>query len=313
MSRRLLPAQRSRIHTIDLATGEDRVPFESGSVLFEAPNWTLDGAALIVNGDGSLFRIGLDGGSPRRIVIDGVAGLNNDHVLAPDGEHVYVSADDGHIYRAPLAGGRGERVTADDGRLHFLHGVSPDGSTLAYIGIERDSAGAWGAGSVWTIPAAGGEATELTGDRFADDGCEFSPDGRWLYFNSERAASVPGHAQLFRMRPDGRDIEQLTHDDRVNWFPHISPDGARVAYISFPPGTEGHPADRECVIRVCGAEGQNVADVVWIHGGQGSLNVPSWSPDSRSIAYVDYPRMANRAGTTTATAAMSTTAAASAP
>ena len=289
MARQLLPAQRSRIHTVDVDTGADRVVFESETVLYEAPNWTLDGSYLVVNGDGSLFRVDLAGGSPQLIAVHGVRGLNNDHVLDPDGEHVYVSADDGHIYRASLAGGDATRVTSDDGRLHFLHGVSPDGSTLAYVGIEPGVAGTWGAGDIWTIPAVGGDSRALTRDRFADDGCEYSPDGRWVYFNSERAASVLGHAQLFRMRPDGRDIRQLTHDERVNWFPHVSPDGERVAYISFPPGTEGHPADRECVIRVCGAEGDNALDLVWISGGQGSLNVPSWSPDSRSIAYVDYP------------------------
>jgi TolB protein len=289
MNRTLLPQQRSRIHTFDVATGEDRVVFESDTVLYEAPNWSLDGSALIVNGDGGLFRLALDGRSPRRIEIDGVPDLNNDHVLDPDGEHVFVSADDGHIYRAPLSGGEARRITNATDRLHFLHGVSPDGTTLAYIGIEQDVAGAWGAGSVWTIPAVGGDDTPLTRDRCPDDGAEYSPDGAWIYFNSERAASVPGHAQLFRMRPDGSGAEQLTHDDRVNWFPHASPDGVRIVFLSFPPGTEGHPADRDCVIRLSGPAGENPLDLVRLAGGQGTINVNSWSPDSTRFAYVDYP------------------------
>jgi TolB protein len=289
MARELLTGQRSRIHTIDVVTGEDRIVFESDTVLYEAPNWTLDGSALIVNGAGHLFRLALDGGSPERIDLGDVPELNNDHVLDPDGEHVYFSANDWHIYRAPLAGGDSTRITNDDGRLHFLHGVSPDGSTLAYIGIEQDAQGEWGAGNVWTIPAAGGDDVALTDDRFPDDGSEYSPDGEWVYFNSERAASVPGHAQLFRMRPDGGGAEQLTFDERVNWFPHLSPDGTRIAFISFPPGTEGHPSDRDCIIRTCGPAGEDVTDLVFLAGGQGTINVPSWAPDSRSIAYVDYP------------------------
>jgi Tol biopolymer transport system component len=100
---------------------------------------------------------------------------------------------------------------------------------------------------------------------------------------------VAGHAQIFRMRPDGSGAEQLSHDERVNWFPHLSPDGGSVVFISFPPGTEGHPADRACIIRHCGPAGEDQRDLVHLDGGQGTINVNSWSPDSRSFAYVDYP------------------------
>jgi len=287
--RTLAPGRRCRIHVLDVDTGEDRIVHESSTVLYEAPNWTLDGAALILNGDGHLFRLALDGGEPRRIGLGAIAPLNNDHVLDPDGVHVHVSAEDGRIHRAPLAGGAPTRITEDDGCLHFLHGISPDGATLVYTAVRRSADGSWLPPAIAAVPATGGEATLLTDDEFPDDGPEFTPDGTWIHFNSERGGTAPGHAQLFRMRPDGSGIEQLTHDERVNWFPHPSPDGTRLAYVSFPPGTQGHPADLDVLLRLCAPDGSDVRDLVSLHGGQGTMNVNSWAPDSRRLAYVDYP------------------------
>ena len=290
MARTLAPGQRSRIWTLDVDNGERTLVHESAETLYEAPNWSLDGASLYINGDGHLFRLPVGPGSaPERIDLGDLPELNNDHVLDPDGEHVFVSCMDWHIYRAPLAGGTARRITNDDGRLHFLHGVSPDGTTLAYIGLTADAEGNWSPPNIFTIPAAGGQDVQLTDDEFPDDGSEYSPDGQWIYFNSERARTVPGHAQLFRMRPDGTGIEQLTSDERVNWFPHVSPDSSRLAYVSFPPGTEGHPADKDVIVRLCAADGSGIRDLAQVFGGQGTMNVDSWSPDGRSIAFVDYP------------------------
>ncbi len=289
MPRSLAAGQSCRILTIDVASGATTLVHASADTLYEAPNWSHDGSALIVNGDGHLWRLDLDGDpTPSRIDLGDLAPLNNDHVLDPDGVHVFVSADDGHVYRAPLAGGTPRRVTAEDGHRHYLHGVSPDGATLAYTGVVVVD-GEWEPPDLFLVPAAGGPITRLTDDAFPDDGPEFSPDGAWLYFNSERARTAPGHAQLFRMRPDGTDIAQLTHDERVNWFPHPSPDGRTLAYVSFPPGTQGHPPDREVIVRLCDADGSAVRDLVHLVGGQGTMNVPSWSPDGTRLAYVDYP------------------------
>ncbi|WP_338198662.1 hypothetical protein [Candidatus Nephthysia bennettiae] len=129
----------------------------------------------------------------------------------------------------------------------------------------------------------------MTDDEFADDGAEFSPDGEWIYFNSERGSTRPGHAQLFRIRPDGSALQQLTFDERVNWFPHLAPDGSQLAYVSFPPGTLGHPADREVIIRLMAPGGGTPRDLATVFGGQGTMNVPSWGPDSRRLALVEYP------------------------
>jgi Tol biopolymer transport system component len=282
--RTLRPGQRSELYVIDIATGERRLVFSSDEILFEAPNWT-PGGDLIVNGDGKLFRV--DDGLVE-IELGGVPDINNDHVVSPDGTTVYVSADDGHLYAVPLAGGRGRRVSNDRGPgfHHYLHGISPDGTTLAYIGLEQ--VGVRRVTNVWTVPSGGGADVQVTNDEYADDGSEYSPDGQWIYFNSERAAYVVGHAQLFRIAVSNGEVEQLTFDERVNWFPHPAPDGSSIAYVSFPPGTEGHPADIEDVrLRLLTPDG--IRELATLFGGQGTMNVPSWSPDSTALAYVAYP------------------------
>lgn len=293
MPRTLQPGQLAQLWVADADTGVRRLVLESSDVLYEAPNWSPDGRWLVVNGDGLLFRVPVGGGAPEPVDLGGVPELNNDHVLSPDGSVAYVSAEDGHLYAVDLdldgAGAAPRRVSNDHGPdfRYYLHGVSPDGATLAYIGL-RHAADGTTTTNVFTIPSSGGPDTQLTDDAFPDDGAEFGPDGEWVYFNSERGSTTPGHAQLFRMRADGTDVEQLTDDERVNWFPHPSPDGSRIAYVSFPPGTLGHPADLDVLVRIREADGAT-RHLAAVFGGQGTINVPSWSPDGRELAFVAYP------------------------
>jgi len=289
MARKLLPGQRAELYLIDVDTAEATLRYTSHTMLFEAPNWSPDGLSLFVNGDGRLFRLGVDAGEPEEIDLAGVQEINNDHVISPDGRTAYVSGEDGHIHGVDIAGGTSRQVTAERGMnfRHYLHGISPDGQTLAYIGLGVGHAGAVRT-NVHTIPAAGGPGLQLTDDRFPDDGAEFSPDGQWIYFNSERGSSVPGHAQLFRMPAAGGLTEQLSDDERVNWFPHPSPDGTRIAYVSFPPGTLGHPENVDVVVRLLDAHGA-IRDLAEVFGGQGTMNVPSWDPGGTRIAIVAYP------------------------
>ncbi|HEY3339713.1 MAG TPA: biopolymer transporter Tol [Propionicimonas sp.] len=289
-ARTLKPGQRSQLFTYDLATGASTLVAESTSMLFEAPNWTVDGDWLIVNGDGLLHRVPAGGGAFEPIEVPGLPLLNNDHVLSPDGTAAYVSGFDGHLHRVDLTARTSRRVSNDHGPafIHFLHGVSPDGSLLAYIGMDLLRDGGVRT-NIYTLPTAGGADVRLTDSPAPHDGSEFSPDGQWLYFNSERGSDMPGHAQLFRMRLDGSGIEQLTRDERVNWFPHVSPDGTQVVYISFPSMTLGHPADLDVIIRLLGPDGLGT-DLVHLFGGQGTINVPSWAPDSTRFAYVAYPQ-----------------------
>lgn len=286
--RALAAGQRSELTVIDL-DGHAEVVFTADEVI-EAPNWSSDGQWLVFNAGGRLFRIPATGGEPRPIDSGSLSDLNNDHVLAPDGRTIYVSSDDGHLYALPFEGGTPRRVSNRHGTPfhYYLHGISPDGQILAYVAIEqRDGERQI---NVFTIPSAGGPDTRLTDLSMPNDGPEFSPDGNWIYFNSELAASRPGHAQIFRMNAhDGGSLEQLTFDSLVNWFPHLSPDGLHAVFLSYPQGTIGHPADRDVLLRLMSPTGGNQRVLTSFLGGQGTINVNSWAPDSRRLAYIAYP------------------------
>jgi Tol biopolymer transport system component len=289
-SRRLLPGQISEL-VVCTRDGAPIVVYDTAE-LIEAPNWTPDGQWLIYNADGRLWRISPDGTQgPERINTTPVESLNNDHVVSPDGRTLYLSAGDGHLYAVPIEGGTPRKVSNDqDASRHYryyLHGISPDGVTLAYVGLEVADGRL--VTRICTIPATGGSDTVLTDGSCPVDGPEYSPDGTYIWFNSEAAATRPGHAQVFRMRPDGSGVTQVTTDDRVNWFPHPAPDGRVLAYISFPPGTVGHPADKDVILRLMDPDGTNFRDIDAFNGGQGTINVASWAPDSQALAYVRYP------------------------
>lgn len=294
VTRKLRAGQRAELLVADLPSGRLRPVYASDRMLFEAPNWSPDGRWLLVNADGGLYRLPADGsGEPEPVDLGGVADINNDHVLAPDGTCLYVSAADGHIHRVDLSGGAARRVTDDKPAhrafRHYLHGISPDGGTLAYVGTERVGGDDGGLRRLYTRALPDGP-DRLVGDGFSPaDGPEFDPSGRWLYFNSEIGSARPGHAQLFRARPDGSQPAQLTDDERVNWFPHPSPDGRRLAYVSFPPGTLGHPGNVQVTVRVAAPDGSAPTDIAGVFGGQGTLNVNSWAPDSTRFALVAYP------------------------
>ena len=164
-----------------------------------------------------------------------------------------------------------KRISNDHDHPHhrYLHGISPDGETLAYVAVEQR----FGQRriNIFTVPARGGPDQRITDLDLPHDGPEYSFDGQWIFFNSER--SSPGQSQCFRMRADGSGLEQLTHDDRVNWFPHPSPDGRHVVYLSYPEGTQGHPPDRHVLLRLMRPDGSARRDLVALHGGQGTINV----------------------------------------
>ena len=281
----------AKLTTIAIDGSDQHVVYETKEGL-EAPNWSPDGKWLVVNSRGALLRIPADGSAKPEIIPTGeVKGINNDHVLAPNGKTIYFSASS-HIYAVPFGGGQPRRVSNDQPSertfKYFLHGVSPDEKTLAYAGVEMANGDPWGRIDLFTIPAAGGPDVRLTNTPAPDDGPEYSPDGQWIYFNSELNAKVPGHSQCYRMKSDGTGIEQLTRDERVNWFPHLSSDGKSVVFISFPPGTVKHPADRDVILRRMKPDGSEQADIIAFNGGQGTINVNSWSPDDKHFAFVEY-------------------------
>ena len=286
--RSLLPQQVSQLVIMN-GDGSGRTVLLEIDAVIEAPNWTPDGRSLIINGGGDLWRVAVDSGESAKIETGDLHDHNNDHVLSPDGKTIYFSENDGHLYAVPIEGGEPRRVSNVHSEPHhyYLHGISPDGLTLAYVAVEGP------AGrkriNIFTIPAAGGPDTRLSDVDYPNDGPEYSPDGKWIYFSSERAATIPGHAQCFRMRPDGTGIEQLTFDERVNWFPHVSPDGRSIVFISYPPGTTGHPPNKDVILRFMNSDGSGQRDIDSFLGGQGTINVNSWAPDSKRFAFVAYP------------------------
>lgn len=275
------------VHVFDASTGEDKVVYETSDCLFEAPNWHQDGH-LILNGDGKLWKL-LPGGQPEVIEITGVPELNNDHVLSADHQTIYMSAyEDWQIYKAPASGGEAERVSpAAKNVLYFLHGVNQESTELAYVQIRSDAESPFSSGRIHLLDLNTGEDKALVNGNGPEDGCEYSADGQWVYFNSEH---FDGHAQICRARLDGRDFEQLTFDSRVNWFPHQSSDGKFWVYLSYPEGTRGHPADLP--VELCLVENEewlNPKRLNGFMGGQGTINVNSWHRYSPLFAYVSYP------------------------
>jgi TolB protein len=273
------PTLYSTLETITVSSTDRRVVYVAPERM-EAPNWTPDGASLIFNSSGCMKRIPVSGGAPVPIDTGFATRCNNDHGISPDGASLAISdqSQEGKsiVYIVPLAGGAPRRITQKS--PSYWHGWSPDGKTLAFCG-ERN-----GKFDVYTIPAAGGDETRLTAGDGHNDGPEYSPDGKYIYFNSDRTGSM----QIWRMRPDGAAQEQVTSDDFNNWFPHLSPDGLRMAFLSYDKSVTGHPANKDVMLRVMTLSNQRINVLAKLFGGQGTMNVPSWSPDSRRLAFVSY-------------------------
>lgn len=275
---------RSSLEIITIATKATRSVYRTDA-LIEAPNWSRDGRALLFNREGRIYRLALTGDTIPVPLDTGFAiKNNNDHGLSPDGTLLAVSdlSQEGRsiIYTLPATGGTPTRVT--DRAPSYWHGWSPDGHTLAYC-AERG-----GRFDIYTIPVSGGEETQLTANAGHNDGPDYSPDGRFIYFNSDRT----GQMQIWRMATDGSGQQQVTFDNPSNWFPHPSPDGRWIALISYVQAVKGHPRDKDVLLRLISRATGEITVLASLFGGQGSLNVPSWSPDSREFAFVRYAPIA---------------------
>ena len=274
----------SILEIYDTETGTHDVIFEF-PYLIEAPNWSKDGKFLTYNSDGKIFKFDLETKESTEVPTDFVTNCNNDHVLSPDGKSIAVShgtKEDGksRVYTVPLTGGVPRLITPL--APSYLHGWSPDGKTLAYC-AERN-----GEFDVYTIPAEGGTETRLTNAPGLNDGPEYDGTGEYIWFNSVRS----GLMQAWRMKADGTEQTQMTFDENWNtWFPHISPDGTKVVMIAYKKGDVApgeHVPHKYVELRLMNADGSDLKTIVELFGGQGTINVNSWSPDSKKFAYVRY-------------------------
>ena len=270
----------SKLETIDIESKVRTVVYAAPEH-FEAPNWTRDGAFFLFNQDGRLYRLPVSGGKPEVIDTGFAVRCNNDHGISPDSKLIAISdqSQDDHksiVYTVPFGGGAPHRITQN--APSYWHGWSRDGSTLAFVG-ERN-----GNFDIYSIPAAGGAETRLTTAEGLDDGPEYSPDGKYIYFNSERT----GIMQIWRMRPDGSEQQQITHDDFNDWFPHISPDGKWMVILSYDKSVTGHPPNKNVTLRLMSRDDGKISVLAKLFGGQGTMNVPSWAPDSKRLAFVSY-------------------------
>jgi TolB protein len=271
----------SFLEIIDIETGEREIVYQDSSH-FEAPNWSPDGRTLYFNSGGYIYSIPAEGGTPERLDTGFANRNNNDHVLSPGGTHMAIShqsADDGGasiIYIVNINGGEPMRVT--DKGPSYLHGWSPDGYELAYFASRN------GQYDIYVIPVKGGPEVQLTNTKSHEDGPDYSPCGKYIWFNSDRS----GIMQLWRMERDGSNPVQMTFDEYNDWFPHPSPDGKHIALLSYDAGVEGHPANKTVWLRLMPAEGGEPEILTRLFGGQGTINVPSWAPDSRRFAFVSY-------------------------
>ena len=273
----------SILETLDVHSGTRTVLKEFDHVI-EAPNWTRDGSYLLYNSRGLIYRYELATGDIEQIDTGFAIDCNNDHVLSPDNTQIAVSHftnEDAisRIYILPIAGGSPRLVTEKG--PSYLHGWSPDGRHLAYC-AERG-----GQYDIYTISVDGGAETQLTNLPGLDDGPEYSPDGKAIWFNSTRS----GLMQVWRMGADGSHPSHMVREDANCWFPHISPDGNWVVYLVYAknevaPGD--HPANKHVELHLIPSRGGAPKTILKLFGGQGTINVNSWSPDNRSIAFVSY-------------------------
>jgi TolB protein len=274
------PILESTLETIAISSKDRRVIYTKNAH-FEAPNWSRDGNYFLFNQGGRMYKLPAAGGEPQLLDTGFANRCNNDHGISPDGTLLAISDQSQEqrrslIYVLPIAGGPPRRITQL--APSYWHGWSPDGKTLAYC-AERD-----GDYNIYTVPVEGGEEKRLTTAKGLDDGPDYSHDGQYIYFNSERT----GLMQIWRMKADGSEQTQITSDEYNNWFAHPSPDGKWIVFLSYEKDVKGHPANEDVMLRLMPVGGGEIQVLAKLFGGQGTINVPSWSPDSRRLAFVSY-------------------------
>ncbi len=299
----------SDLSVYDLTTKTVSVVY-SADTLWEAPNWTPNGKYLMSNSGGKLYRLDVTGkAKPEKVGLDATYAANNDHGLSPDGKWLAISAEHGgaqasQVYVADANGENPRLITPK--MTSYFHGWSPDGKWLAFVAERNNNF------DIYRIPVTGGAEERLTTDPGFDDGPDYSVDGKWIYINSNRS----GGWDIWRFPADGAGpndskAERITNDAQEDWFPHPSPDGKWIAFLSFPPGTPGHDTKTSVHLRMIPATqppvpptaprahvedwSESIQVLTEFFGGQGTINVNSWSPDSKRFAFVSYRLLPSKA------------------
>jgi len=286
---------RSRLFIYDLHNGSSHLVYTADSI-WEAPNWSPDGKYLIANSGGAIYKLVLkqDGtAEPEKLAIPADYQCNNDKAISPDGRKIAFSATvpphkGSQVFLADADGNNSKLMTPDS--PSYFHGWSPNSGTLAFV-AQRNGSGQY---DIYSIPAAGGPEKQLTSNIHQDDGPDYSPDGKWIYINSDRS----GKQAIWRFPAEGagsndEKAEMVVNDGLEDWFPHISPDGKKMVYIGYPTGTPTHnPRNVHIELKLVAIDRDKVSnsqkELVGATGGQGTMNVNSWAPDSMRFAYVTY-------------------------
>lgn len=273
----------SQIEILDIETGLRKLVFKTPENL-EAPNWSPDGKFLVLNGKGKLYRYNFETGTLNTIYTDFANSNNNDHGIAPDGKRLVIShhladlpqGQNSIIFTLPIEGGVPKRVTRNG--PSYWHGWSPDGKYLIYTANRNNQ---W---DIYKIPAEGGDEIQLTNNKGLDDGSQYSANGKYVWFNSNRSGSM----EIWRMKADGSEQTQITNDEYQNWFAHESPDSKKIILLSYLSDIDlsDHPYYKHVMLRIMNANELQPKVIAHLYGGQGTINVPSWSPDSKKVAFV---------------------------
>ncbi|GLU55274.1 TolB family protein [Dyadobacter frigoris] len=271
----------SSIELLEVATGKREIIYNSPKSL-QAPNWTTDGKSLIYNREGSMYNFNLAKREPKLINTGTVKNNNNDHVISFDGKMLGLSSGVNElggsiVWTVHITGGTPKQITPKG--PSYLHGWSPDGKTLVFTGSRNNEY------DIYSVPSNGGPEVQLTTAKGLEDGPEYTPDGKYIYFNSNRTGTM----QIWKMKSNGSEQEAVTTGEFHDWFPHISPDGKSIVFISFlkeevPAGD--HPFYKHVYLRMMPIGGGTPKVIAYVYGGQGTINTPSWSPDSKKVAFI---------------------------
>lgn len=276
----------SRLELLNIETGDRNIIYETTAAI-EAPNWTADGNYIIYNSFGHVYKLHLPTRKIELLNTGFETKNNNDHVISFKGKTLGIThMEKGinnrwNIYKLPIEGGEPQLLTEKS--PSFLHGWSPDGRYIIYTGKRNNRF------DIYRMASDGvGEEKQLTNSPGINDGAEYSPDGKYIYFNSSRTNTM----QIWRMDADGKNAKQLNNDSFNNWFPHVSPDGKQMVFLSYSPDVaiDQHPYYKQVYLRSMPVEGGEPKVVAYLYGGQGTINVPSWSPDGKYVVFVSNSR-----------------------